>query len=132
MAALLALLLIVQPAAAGPAPTWEAIDEPGEFMQSFIDANRIVREGSVARFRVRGLFERAMANGMRSMIAHWTVDCAARTGRMTRFESYGEDDRQLSARDLSAEEEPVQAIGDRPEDAAVLRRICETPARQAF
>jgi hypothetical protein len=128
MVALVALLLVVQPTAAATAPAWEAIDEPGEFMQSFIDANGIVREDNVVRFRVRGLFERTMANDMRSMVAHWTVDCAARTGRMTRFESYGEDGRQLSARELTPEEEPVQTIGERPEDTSILRRICETPA----
>ncbi|MDQ8757822.1 hypothetical protein RCO27_16470 [Sphingosinicella sp. LHD-64] len=127
MVPLLASLLAIPPAAAVPA--WEAIDAPGGFVQTFVDANGIAREGDVVRFRVRGLFERTMATGMRAMIAHWQVDCAARNGRMTRLETYGEDDRQLSARDLSVEEEPVQPIGDRPEDAAMLRRICETPAR---
>jgi hypothetical protein len=124
---LLALLLAAQPAV--DAPRWEAIDEPGEFVQTFIDADGIARQGNVVRFRVRGMFERTMANGLRSIVASWEVDCAARTGRMTRTETYAEDGQQLSARDLTAEEEPVQPIGERPEDAGMLRRICETPAR---
>lgn len=127
MAAVLAMLLAVQPVGAEPA--WEAIDERGDFLQSFIDANGIARQGNVVRFRVRGLFERTMANGLRSIIAYWDLDCAARTGRMTRTETYAEDERQLSARDLPPEEEPVQSLGDRPEDATILRRVCETPAR---
>lgn len=126
-AALLALLLAVQPAAG--APRWEAIDAPGDFVQTFIDANGIARQGNLVRFRARGVFERTMANGLRSMIASWEVDCAARTGRMLRVETYAEDERQLSARDLTPEEEPVQSIGDREEDSAMLHRICEAPAR---
>ncbi len=127
MGALLALLLAVQPAA--DVPRWEAIDAPGEFVQTFIDANGIARQGDVVRFRARGVFERTMANGLRSIVASWEVDCAARTGRMTRTETYAEDGQRLSARDLTPEEEPVQSIGDREEDGAMLHRICETPAR---
>jgi hypothetical protein len=108
-----ALALAAAPAAAGPPAAasgerWVAFFEPTEGGINAWDAASLVREGELVRVWV--LWDMAGVAGapFREARLHNEIDCAARTGRVLSFATYGEGGAESSGSDEAGAHEPIR------------------------
>jgi hypothetical protein len=120
LAAALALQILPR---ADAVPSWEVVAEDSDARFS-LDPASPRREGDVVRFIGRAVAHRSEADGLRSGIVRYVLDCRARTIGIEVADGYREDGSLLNSRLVAAAEFRSVPVDDFEVYRAYLRRVC--------
>jgi hypothetical protein len=109
-----------------PAPAtihWEAVVEDGTGRYA-IDPASIIRDGDSVRFLLHAVSPRTEADGVRSAVVRYVIDCRQRTVGAEAADFYREDGTFAYTHERGAGWGEPEALGSQRSQSQVFRRVC--------